>query len=681
MKFIYGRQDFRTLERAQENTFLCTNGLGGYSAGTLAWSVTRADQGVLVSASAAPNVRHTLAHRLSELLWVGDHEDFLSTQAYADGRRPQEGYRYLERYEQEYDAAWHYRMGGVRVVRHVAMAHGENAVSIAYEIHNESEYICTLSVAPGVLMRPKGEARTEKARMSLSGNVVRMDGQKLYIKTNGDLSRIPTCWEHLSYPDDAKDGRPESGLCGFCCEILFHVRPGKKGLLEIVLSDRKTDLTVKEIHRAAKMRYEAILSRCRVEDPVARQLAFAASQFLSEKASTGGKTLIAGYPLFGDWGRDTMIALPGCLLSTGRQLEAREVLETFLRCERDGLVPNLFPEGGKAPMYNSADAPLLLINAVYQYMEATGDERFLQSAWPVMARIVRKYMEGTAHAIRMDEDGLILAGEGLDQVTWMDVRIGDVLPTPRHGKPVELSALWYNALRIMETYAPKMGADAQPYAELADRVQESFLDAFYMEEKGYLRDVISGTAADEQIRPNQVWALALPFTMLTMRQGERVLRCVAEHLYTPCGLRTLSPSDPQYRGHYGGPQAQRDMAYHQGAAWVFLLGMYMQAVMRVDPIRPGLLARLRGEMQAVEAMLREGCVGQLPEIYDGDAPGAGKGCCAQAWSVGEMLRAMEMLEENERKMGALRQYARDMGIPEYIEDSDEEIERPPIWDI
>lgn len=329
------------------------------------------------------------------------------------------------------------------------------------------------------------------------------------------------------------------------------------------------------------------------QDPAARQLALAADAFISHRDSTGGKTLLAGYPLFSDWGRDTMIALPGCCLSTGRYEDARSILRTFLAYEKDGLVPNLFPEGDQAPMYNTVDAALLLIDSIWQYVQRTGDLSFAREAWETMERIIACYRKGTQHGIGMDADGLIYAGKGLDQVTWMDVCVDGVLPTPRHGKPVEINAYWYNALRIMDALAEALHCDRKDYAKLAQTVQRSFVEQFYMPEKGYLKDVISGTDADEQIRCNQIWALSMPFTMLNPQQERAVLDTVRTHLYTPYGLRTLSPQDSQFRPYYGGEQFQRDMAYHQGTVWVFPMGAYYRAYLKVHGNTPQALKTVR----------------------------------------------------------------------------------------
>ena len=264
-----------------------------------------------------------------------------------------------------------------------------------------------------------------------------------------------------------------------------------------------------------------------------------------------------------------------------------------------------------------------------------------------MERIIANYQKGTHHSIGMDDDGLIFAGGGLDQVTWMDVCVNGILPTPRHGKPVEINAYWYNALKIMAAFSAEMGVSGSKYDSLAKKVKRSFVEQFYMKDKGYLKDVLSGTSADEQLRCNQIWAVSMPFTMLSPAQERSVVETVYKHLYTPCGLRTLSPEDPEYHGAYGGKQVDRDMAYHQGTVWVFPMGAYYLAYLKTHGNTPEAARYVRAQLDALNPMLREGCAGQLPEIYEGDFPTESKGCFAQAWSVGEMLRVYEAIEKIE----------------------------------
>lgn len=608
------------------------------------FSVNRADGGILVAAVKAPNERITLVHRLTERLWADGQEFLVSAQNFADKTPAEDGLSKLEAYCLDGLPVWQYRAGKVTVERTCAMAYGENTTAIMYSLRNDTAAPCTFTVTPYLKFAPKETALTQKKEFTLKDRRITADGYTLYLHTEGRISPF-TDWQELYYPADEEDGRPDRGFAGSCCNISITVPAQSEDVLKIVFSTEEKVCSADAIVQAERKRLRQLEEECAFSDPVAKKLAVSADSYIVKRDSTGQKTILAGYPLFSDWGRDTMIALPGCCLATARFADAKSILQTFLAYEKDGLVPNLFPEGDQAPMYNTVDAALLLIDAVWQYYQRTGDTAFVRESWPVMERIIRAYRYGTQHNIGMDSDGLIHAGKDLDQVTWMDVRIDNILPTPRHGKPVEINAYWYNALKVMEALAPIASAEGEDFAALAQKVKESFLKAFYMPQKGHLKDVLSETCADEQIRCNQVWALSMSFTMLPHEWERSVMKTLQEHLLTHCGLRTLSPKDTQYHGFYGGSQMKRDMAYHQGTTWVFPLGAYCRAYLRIFG-KDG-IAQVKEQLSNIGAMLEEGCAGQLPEIYDGDAPKKGKGCYAQAWSVGEILRVYEMLEQME----------------------------------
>ena len=650
MKFTYEAEQLHVLSQAQGNTFLLSNGLGGYSSVSSVYSVPRSDQGILVAGVKAPNVRLTLVHRMRECLRLGKESYCLSTQQFADDTAQECGNQYLTAFSFQHVPVWEYQIGQIQVRRQLCMAQEKNTAALLYTVSNPTQQEGVLELTPFMKFAPKELALEEPQEISLMGNAICCQATKMYIHTEGKVEERKPLWQKLSYPEDAKDGRPAWGMAGACCSITAPVPAGQTVKLQLVFSLEDTPVCGWQLLQEHLARMETLLNNCHFRDPIARQLVVAADAYIARRESTNGKTILAGYPLFSDWGRDTMIALPGCTLATGRYEDAKSILRTFLAYERDGLVPNLFPEGDQAPMYNTVDAALLLIDAVWQYYQHTKDLEFVREAWPVMKRIVAAYQTGTHHGIGMDTDGLIFAGEGLDQVTWMDVRINDILPTPRHGKPVEINAYWYNALMILQTLAPQMGVDGTCWAALAEKVKASFLEKFYLEE-GYLKDVISGTQADTQIRCNQIWALSMPFTMLSAHQERKVLDTVGRHLLTECGLRTLSPADPQYHGFYGGEQLQRDMAYHQGTSWVFPMGAYYRAYLRLHGNDAAAAAEVRQRLKKLQPMLEQGCAGQLPEIYDGDAPYEGKGCFGQAWSVGEMLRVYEDIYRIENKEG------------------------------
>ena len=645
MDFIFSRSNLPDLSRAQEGCFLLTNGLGGYASLSGAFSMTRADQGLLIAAETAPHIRAGLLARMEEQLSVGGTARHLSTQDFADDTPAEEGWKHLSAFVSGDAPTWTYDLRGVRVTREAAMARGANAVALRYTLVNRTREAVTLTLRPWVLGFEKGHAPLEKWPVSLEGNIIHAGDKQLCLSGSDDMTAEEPRYALQAYRHDAPEGRPAKGLVAGVGCIRREVAAGETAVVWVVASDVPCSLTAEEIIRQQAVYMETLRRQAGLKDPIAQQLVCAADAYIVERESTGGKSIIAGYPFFADWGRDTMIALPGCCLSTGRYEEAKSILRTFLAYERGGLVPNLFPEGRNAPMYNTVDAALLLINTVWLYLQDTQDIAFAREAWPVMVRIVENYRRGTEHGIHMDTDGLIAAGGGFDQVTWMDVRIGDILPTPRHGKPVEINAYWYSALRVMAALAEMLDEDARDWAALAEKVRVSFRAAFVRADGCGLRDLVSGTAADGQIRCNQIWAVTQPFTMLTAEEEKNVVDTVCAHLYTPCGLRTLSPEDPQYHPVYEGEQKERDMAYHQGTVWPFPMGAYYLALLKVGGSTPEAAREVRVLLQPMEGILREGCVGQIPEIYDGETPALSRGCFAQAWSVGELLRVYAALEE------------------------------------
>lgn len=648
MKYIYGKQDFQTLERGEENCFLMTNGLGGFSSLTMTGSCSRGDHAVLMACLHSPNYRINMIHRLEETLCVGEETVPISSQRFADGSR-EEGFLYQTRFSYEDYPQFFYLVNGVEVVRTLVLGQGENTVGISYEIRNRSKEDAVLSVSPHLQFVPKGALLSKEQSFTVEGQKISANGMQLYCETNGAFAELPLRFaDNLYYAYDACDGRRETGCTAVNHCVRLTVPAGQTDTLSIVYGVMKKLPAVEEILAGMKQRRKALEEQAGFTDETAKTLAVNADQFISYRASTAKQTILAGFPFFEDWGRDTMIAIQGLCLATRRYAEAESILKTFLAYCKKGLMPNLFPEGKEAPGYNTVDASLLFILAVYEYYKRTKDTAFVKSAYGTMAEIIEWYKKGTDFGIGMDEDGLIMAGKDLDQVTWMDVRVGDILPTPRHGKPVEINAYWYNVLRIMEEFEQICSVNEahEGYGQLAEKVKESF-SKFWNEEAGCLKDVLSGTKADTQIRCNQIWAVSLPFSVLSREQERQVVETVFRKLYTPYGLRTLDPADKEFCPVYGGQQLKRDLAYHQGTVWVFPLGGYYLAYLKVHGYAEEAKAYVKEQLAGITAALREGCIGQLPEIYDGAIPVSSKGCFAQAWSVGEILRVYDALRTEE----------------------------------
>ena len=650
MKWIYGRQDWKTLERGLENCYLLTNGLGGFSSLTMTGAVARNDHSVFMACTKAPNHRVNMVHRIKEELGIGESKYVLSTQEFADGTK-EEGYRYLTEFSFETFPVWNYLISGVEMEKEIVMAQGSNQIALNYHLKNRGQEEAVLCVTPFFQFEPKGEDLKEDKIFSRQAQKITDGKYDLFFETNGKVEGFQEKKETYFYRYDECDGRRENGTASAVYQIKKRVKPGEETDLTVIYSlESRIGMDAKKLFDKMKEEQihhqEKLIKTSGLKNKLAQTLVRSADKFLSNRESTDGLTILAGFPFFEDWGRDTMIALPGICISTGRFESAKSILRTFAFYEKDGLMPNLFPEGENEPLYNTVDAALLFINCVWLYYEKTQDIKFVEEMYPVMQRIISGYERGTNFNIHMEEDGLISAGAGLDQVTWMDVRVGEILPTPRHGKPVEINAYWYNALCIMQKFSEVLKKnEEQKYGELAQKVKESFAREFWMEEKHCLKDVISETKADTQIRCNQIWAVSMPFTMLDEEKERQIVDTVFERLYTPYGLRTLDPKDEEFHASYGGEMIKRDLAYHQGTVWTFPMGGYYLAYLKVNKDSREAKEIVAKQLEVLESAMREGCIGQLPEIYDGEIPVSSKGCFAQAWSVGEILRVYEKLEE------------------------------------
>ena len=644
MKFVYGKNDWATRERGEENGYLLTNGLGGFSSGTMIGSNTRNDHAFFMACVEPPNHRYNMIHRLEEEIFFEGSSFHLSSQAYLDEELNEEGYQHLSAFYFEDYPKWIYQIDGVEIVKKIGIKQGENLIVVKYEIDNRKKVPVTFRITPHLQFVPKGEQPEKTQEFVLENNRISSKGHVLYFYTDGRVKKIQgKLVEDLYYAYDACDGRIKKGNTFVNHYIEKQVFPQTCARVEIVYSMEETKDSADQVIREAAEYRKNLADASKLEHEAAKMLVKSADQFVAERKSTGGKTILAGFPFFEDWGRDTMIALAGCCISTRQFENVKSILRTFSVYCKDGLMPNLFPEGKNEPRYNTVDASLLFIQAVYLYYQKAQDISFVAEMWPVMKEIITCYRKGTLHGIGMDEDGLIYAGKGFDQVTWMDVRIGNILPTPRHGKPVEINAYWYNALCVMKELGEIL-KDREDYGSLSEKVKISFQEKFWNEEAGCLKDVLSGTDADNQIRCNQIWAVSMSFTMLSKEKEKQVVDTVFEKLYTPYGLRTLAKEDKEFHGVYGGEMLARDLAYHQGTVWVFPMGAYYLAYLKTRDYAKEAREKVEEQLKVLESAMREGCIGQLPEIYDGGNPTFSRGCFAQAWSVGEILRVYEALE-------------------------------------
>ncbi len=664
MKFSLDGSYFTGIDAAESGCFLITNGLGGYSCLDLACGTSRNDHALFMAAVKAPNVRHNMITNVLTDIKIDETAYTLSTQRTPDGTYTQ-GYSHIENVCYENNSfSITYKFDDVRLVLDIIMVHKDNTVMLDYHIINPNRHDIVLTLTPLLRFTPKNtpfnadtvftlEAHDDSGFFAICGN-----SQKVFCASTLAVRPLPeTEYYSMLWTLDTRDGRDDTGLCAISHKLVCQTSDAEtEQILVYSLNENTVSGTMKKgslievFHTASSTenrRINSIIDNSGLKSALGRQLAASADAYIVDRESTSGKTIIAGYPFFEDWGRDTMIALGGTVLSTKRFSDCKSILTTFAKYEKNGLLPNLFPEGGATPMYNSADAPLLFINSVYEYVKASGDTDFIAECFTPMKNIIDAYENGTDFHIKCDSDGLIMAGAGLEQLTWMDVRVDNFLPTPRHGKPVEINAYWYSALRAMESFCRQTDKPelAEKYADMAARVKNSFLAKFYDCEMGCLKDVLNGTYEEKQIRCNQIWTLTMPFTMPDYDIAEQILDTLEKKLYTTVGLRTLDMADPAFKPIYIGDMHKRDRAYHQGTVWTFPLGAYLRARIRQldfynEEKRSSELRRLRACFDALTPWLYEGCLGQFAEIYDGASPSVSRGCFAQAWSVGEILRAV-----------------------------------------
>jgi len=660
------------LERAERREWWIANGRGGYAAGTVAGSLTRGYHGLLTATIDPPLGRRLQVAKLDATLIDGERHWPLFTNRWADGCIEPAGHVLIDSFRLDGRMpVWHWACGDLLVEQRIWMPPGEDSVWSVYRL---------LRTRPGALPRLRvallladhdhhrvGHKDDFDPILTLDGETRLTarcaDGHDIALTAVGGHVRIERAWiEHFALPSERERGltdRQDLLRVGFAelspsttawCGVLATVAvaaetetgpvPDPEQALEhFRQNDRALVRTARTYHQQIPNLPAWI-----------EQLILAADSFLiarpidalpARQPQAKGMSVIAGYPWFGDWGRDTMIALPGLTLATGRPEIAKRILETFAGFLDGGMLPNRFPGAGETPVYNTVDAALWYIDAWRAYIEASDDLAALARVFAILESIVAHYRDGTRYEIGMDpSDGLIHAGEPGVQLTWMDAKVGDWVVTPRIGKPVEINALWYHALRVMADFAERLGRDPQGYRGAADRTRSGF-GRFVRPDGLGLYDILDAPDGnDSSMRPNQIFAVSLTHSPLETPAQAAVVKVCAHHLLCPYGLRSLAQEDPDYRGRYEGDVWNRDAAYHQGTVWAWLLGHYALAEYRVTGDATAAQARLA----PIADHLRDAGVGTLGEIFDGDPPHHPRGCPAQAWSVACILDAWTQLE-------------------------------------
>jgi predicted glycogen debranching enzyme len=658
--------------------WLVTNGLGGYASGTVAGVMTRRYHGLLIAALSAPLGRTVMLSQVAEQGWHADGRTYEIGGRERSGDADARGLGYLTEFRLEAGLpVWRYDVGGLVIEKRVFLSHMQNTVYLMYELLSGADRI-DLALRPSVNFRaqeapvsePLGspyEFRSvgEKFELALKGSPLPPLRMKLYAD-DASFTLKGKQLDNVLYPVEESRGYQARGNLWSPGYFKLSLAVGQRAALVASTESFETMSVLQPAQAldAERGRRTRLLAQAQPEarEGVGAELVLAADQFIitpagrtedTARAHASGdevRTVIAGYHWFTDWGRDTMISLEGLTLVTGREIEAGYILRTFGHYVRHGLIPNMFPEGEKEGLYHTADATLWFFHAVQRYVQCSDDHLTLSLLYPTLKSIIDWHVRGTEFGIRIDpRDGLMTQGAPGYQLTWMDAKVDDWVVTPRRGKPVEINALWYNALRLMEQWAGEQGDPAAAeYRLRADQAYRSFNDRFWYAAGGYLYDVVDADTGgdDAKCRPNQILAIALPHAVLLRERWEPVMRVVADRLLTPVGLRSLAPGDADFKPRYFGDLRARDAAYHQGTVWGWLVGPFVDAWLKVYPEDE---VGARHAVEGFVAHLDDACIGSISEVFDADPPFTPRGCIAQAWSIAEVLRVWVKLAKRAQR--------------------------------
>jgi len=645
MPITFNKSLTQNFDEAIRREWLETNGLGGWASSTIAGAHTRRYHGLLVAATKPPVGRMVLLSKLDETLAIGGQRFELNCNRYPGVTHPR-GFEYLVSFEKDLFPIFEYEAGAIKLRKTIAAINGENTTSILYEVLNAPANFL-FELRPFIAYRDYHGMTHENGALrreaQFNNGVFRAqpyDGApELFMMIPGSsFEAQPDWYRNFEYSIEqyrGLDSREDLFTHGV---FRVNLKAGDK-LGVIISTNNPAGREAFKLFNVEKSRREKVLDSPSHKDEFSKILTLAADQFVVKRGEDL-RTLIAGYHWFSDWGRDTMISLPGLCLVTGRYDDAKKILRAFAQSASQGMLPNRFPDAGEQPEYNTVDATLWFFVAIYKYLQATGDEKFVRDElMPILRDVIAWHDRGTRYHIHVDSDGLLHAGEPGVQLTWMDAKVGDWVVTPRQGKAVEINALWFNALMIFADLSKRFGntTDMKQFAQRAEQVKMKFNEVFWHEAGNYLYDYVDGDHRDALLRPNQIFALSLPFPLLEGDKAKKVLQVVEEKLYTPVGLRSLAAHAPGYRPHYGGDQWSRDSAYHQGTVWSWLLGPLITAIVRVE----GEAGKKRAKqlLENITPHLRDAGIGTISEIFDAEPPHSPRGCMAQAWGVAEVLRA------------------------------------------
>jgi predicted glycogen debranching enzyme len=650
----FGKEICGDLKESATREWLETNGIGGFASSTIAGINTRRYHGLLVAAATPPTGRAVLLSKLEETIVVNDTRFELSANRYPNAVHPA-GYKFITNFRLDPFPVWTYRIEDVEIEKMIFMVHGENTTVVEYKFQvPSSKFQVQLELRPLIAFRDYHHLRRETnnfdTTFEATNNLVslhpRMDLPEVFLSfENAEIEKTGFWYRDFVYDIERERGFDYQENLFQPLVLKFQISDSKLqngdgqtvsliASTEIRAAKDAADFRQKEIERR-----QELIEIAGFKDEFRQTLVRAADQFIVKRGT--GKTIIAGYHWFSDWGRDTMIALPGLTLTTNRAEIAKSILREFSRYISEGMLPNRFPDAGENPDYNTVDATLWYFEAIRAYLEKTDDYKFVQAdLYEKLVEIIVWHLRGTRFNIHVDTDGLLCAGDEDTQLTWMDAKFGETVFTPRYGKPVEIQALWYNALRVMEHLAEKFAdkAGQAQYKAMAEMAQMSFNQVFWNKEEECLYDCINGER-DPSVRPNQIFAVSLYHSMLPPDKAQKVVKKVEAELLTPVGLRSLSPKDAKYRPIYEGNGFERDSAYHQGTVWGWLAGAFYESYAKVFADEPDTPEKLKNWLEGYQKHLTDAGIGQISEIFDGDAPHNPRGCVAQAWSIAEVLRA------------------------------------------
>jgi predicted glycogen debranching enzyme len=636
------------LDAALRREWLETNGIGGFASGTINGCNTRRYHGLLIAATKPPVGRLVLLSKFEETLIVNSRTHELGTSRYPEAVHPQ-GFQFLKEFRLNPFPSFTFSVDGVEIEKTLFMVQSENTTVIEYRLKSATDAVTVkLELRPLIAFRDyhsltheNGAINSKVDQQSELTSISPYQGlPTLYLANNAHHVETTGDWyRNFEYDAERERGLDFQEDLFNPCVLSFDLNSTPKAT--VIASTEPHDVRSAEQYRVREVsRREENARRSPVNDDFINSLTAAADQYIVSRGDQ--KSVIAGYHWFSDWGRDTMIALPGLTLPTGRYDVARSILRTFAQHVDQGMLPNRFPDAGETPEYNTVDATLWFFEAVRAYLAYTGNLAFVQQElYGVLTDIINWHVRGTRFGIKVDAAGLLSSGEAGVQLTWMDAKVGDWVVTPRRGKPVEIQALWYNAVCIMEEIAARLADESarKRYNGMAALTKWSFNRLLWYEKGGYLYDVVNGGPPDASIRPNQIFAVSLPHSMLSLDRAKQVVSVVEQHLLTSYGLYSLAPSDPQYRGRYSGAGASRDGAYHQGTVWPWLMGAFITAYIKVNGGTEAARRQAELWLTPLKDHLSDAGLGHISEIFEGDAPHRPVGCIAQAWSVAEILRA------------------------------------------